>query len=227
MRAVRQQAGVVVQNRPGFSREHLPQHHRQLDRPHGRRRVGGGAHRGLDEDIRAMPMGMQTMISRGNATFSGGQRQRLLIARAVAARAAHPAVRRGDERARQSDRRRSVTASLERLRRDADRDRSPALDDPRRRPDPGARRRSPGPVRHLRRAGREPGTVCRPRAQAAGVAWHASAPHPTSRNRLGPGRAAPRSRHSRRTRSSSSARLTAKGSRPGSTRRGPPVGATT
>ena len=38
---------------------------------------------GLDEDIRHMPMGMQTFISEGAATFSGGQRQRLLIARAV------------------------------------------------------------------------------------------------------------------------------------------------
>jgi ATP-binding cassette subfamily C protein len=38
---------------------------------------------GLDEDIRRMPMGMQTVISEGAATFSGGQRQRLLIARAI------------------------------------------------------------------------------------------------------------------------------------------------
>ncbi len=38
---------------------------------------------GLDEDIRQMPMGMQTVISEGASSFSGGQRQRLLIARAV------------------------------------------------------------------------------------------------------------------------------------------------
>lgn len=37
----------------------------------------------LAEDIQAMPMGMQTMISEGAATFSGGQKQRLLIARAL------------------------------------------------------------------------------------------------------------------------------------------------
>ena len=39
---------------------------------------------GLDDDIRAMPMGMHTLISEGQGGISGGQRQRLLIARAVA-----------------------------------------------------------------------------------------------------------------------------------------------
>lgn len=38
---------------------------------------------GLDADIKQMPMGMQTVISEGGNTFSGGQRQRLLIARAI------------------------------------------------------------------------------------------------------------------------------------------------
>lgn len=38
---------------------------------------------GLDEDIRQMPMGMHTVISDGGGTFSGGQRQRLMIARAL------------------------------------------------------------------------------------------------------------------------------------------------
>jgi ABC-type bacteriocin/lantibiotic exporter with double-glycine peptidase domain len=38
---------------------------------------------GLDEDIRQMPMGMQTYISEGGSTFSGGQLQRLMIARAI------------------------------------------------------------------------------------------------------------------------------------------------
>lgn len=41
-------------------------------------------HAALDGDIRLMPMGMHTMISEGGGTFSGGQRQRLLIARAIA-----------------------------------------------------------------------------------------------------------------------------------------------
>jgi ATP-binding cassette subfamily C protein len=38
---------------------------------------------GLDEDIKAMPMGLHTLVSEGGGTLSGGQRQRLLIARAV------------------------------------------------------------------------------------------------------------------------------------------------
>ena len=39
---------------------------------------------GIADDIRAMPMGMQTVIQEGNGGISGGQRQRIMIARAVA-----------------------------------------------------------------------------------------------------------------------------------------------
>ena len=39
---------------------------------------------GIADDIRAMPMGMNTMISEGQGGISGGQRQRLMIARAIA-----------------------------------------------------------------------------------------------------------------------------------------------
>ncbi len=39
---------------------------------------------GLADDIRQMPMGMYTLISEGQGGVSGGQKQRLLIARAVA-----------------------------------------------------------------------------------------------------------------------------------------------
>ena len=38
---------------------------------------------GIADDIRKMPMGMQTLIGEGGSGVSGGQRQRLLIARAV------------------------------------------------------------------------------------------------------------------------------------------------
>lgn len=38
---------------------------------------------GMADDIRAMPMGMHTVVSDGGGTLSGGQRQRLLIARAI------------------------------------------------------------------------------------------------------------------------------------------------
>ncbi|MBR1438027.1 MAG: ATP-binding cassette domain-containing protein [Synergistaceae bacterium] len=39
---------------------------------------------GIADDIRKMPMKMQTFISEGASTISGGQRQRLIIARAIA-----------------------------------------------------------------------------------------------------------------------------------------------
>lgn len=39
---------------------------------------------GIAEDIRHMPMGMHTLISEGSGGVSGGQRQRLMIARAIA-----------------------------------------------------------------------------------------------------------------------------------------------
>ena len=39
---------------------------------------------GMAEDIRQMPMGMHTLISEGQGGISGGQRQRLMIARAIA-----------------------------------------------------------------------------------------------------------------------------------------------
>lgn len=41
---------------------------------------------GFDEDIKAMPMGMNTVVSEGVSTLSGGQRQRIMIARAIARR---------------------------------------------------------------------------------------------------------------------------------------------
>ena len=83
--ALRRQIGVVLQNgrvQPGSLIEN----------------IGGGrpilqedawqAARlaGLDGDIRAMPMGMHTMLTDGGGTLSGGQRQRLMIARALARR---------------------------------------------------------------------------------------------------------------------------------------------
>ncbi len=38
---------------------------------------------GIEEDIKQMPMQMHTVVSEGAGTFSGGQRQRLMIARAI------------------------------------------------------------------------------------------------------------------------------------------------
>ena len=39
---------------------------------------------GIADDIREMPMGMRTYVSEGGGGISGGQRQSLMIARAIA-----------------------------------------------------------------------------------------------------------------------------------------------
>ena len=41
---------------------------------------------GIADDIRAMPMGMNTIVTEGSGGISGGQKQRLMIARAIAAK---------------------------------------------------------------------------------------------------------------------------------------------
>jgi ABC-type bacteriocin/lantibiotic exporter with double-glycine peptidase domain len=41
---------------------------------------------GMEDDIKAMPMGMHTVLTQGGGTISGGQKQRLMIARAVVSR---------------------------------------------------------------------------------------------------------------------------------------------
>ena len=38
---------------------------------------------GLEEDINQMPMGLHTILSEDSGTISGGQQQRILIARAI------------------------------------------------------------------------------------------------------------------------------------------------
>lgn len=86
LRSVRQKIGVVMQNGslfPGdiFSNIIVTSPWKTMDDAWEAARIAG-----IDEDIRAMPMGMHTVISEGAGGISGGQKQRLMIARAVIAR---------------------------------------------------------------------------------------------------------------------------------------------
>lgn len=62
----------------------------------------------MDEEIREMPMGLKTMVAEGAGTLSGGQRQKLLIARAIAA---NPAIIFFDEATSALDNRSQKTVS--------------------------------------------------------------------------------------------------------------------
>ncbi len=81
--SVRRQIGVVLQNgrcMPGTLFENIAvAHDCTLEEAWSAARLAG-----LEEDIRAMPMGMHTVLSEGSAALSGGQVQRLLLARALA-----------------------------------------------------------------------------------------------------------------------------------------------
>lgn len=85
LRAVRRQIGVVVQNAkiiPGDIFTNIVGSTRlTIEDAWAAARMAG-----LDEDIKRMPMGMRTVIMEGGGAFSGGQRQRLMIARALATR---------------------------------------------------------------------------------------------------------------------------------------------
>jgi NHLM bacteriocin system ABC transporter ATP-binding protein len=79
---VRRQIGVVLQNGklvPGSIYENIMGPHRgTLDDAWTAARQAG-----LEADIKALPMGMHTVLTEATAAFSGGQVQRMMIARAL------------------------------------------------------------------------------------------------------------------------------------------------
>jgi len=83
IRAVRRQLGVVLQNGQLMTGNILSNiigtnHRLTIEDAWEAARMAG-----IEEDIREMPMGMFTIISEGAGTISGGQKQRLMIARAI------------------------------------------------------------------------------------------------------------------------------------------------
>ncbi len=85
VRAVRQQMGVVLQS-SGVLAGSI---HENIAGTSGATLTEtweAARQAALDRDIRAMPMGMHTVLTQGRSTLSGGQQQRLLIARALARR---------------------------------------------------------------------------------------------------------------------------------------------
>ena len=82
-RSVRRNIGVVMQNGDLFAGDlfgniTLMNPHATIDDAWEAAELAG-----IADDIRKMPMGMQTLVSEGAGGVSGGQRQRILIARAV------------------------------------------------------------------------------------------------------------------------------------------------
>ncbi|MDI2130079.1 NHLP bacteriocin export ABC transporter permease/ATPase subunit [Yinghuangia seranimata] len=83
--AVRRQCGVVLQNGSllagDIKANIVGSTGRTLDDAWAAAEMAG-----IADDIRAMPMGMHTVLSEGTNTLSGGQRQRIMISRALVAR---------------------------------------------------------------------------------------------------------------------------------------------
>jgi NHLM bacteriocin system ABC transporter ATP-binding protein len=113
LRAVRRQIGTVLQSSqvmPGSIFNNIVG-----AQPLSMQDAWAAAHAaGLEEDIRAMPMGMQTVLIGEDGSLSGGQEQRLLIARAIVNK---PRMILFDEATSALDNRTQaiVTASLQRL----------------------------------------------------------------------------------------------------------------
>ena len=86
LRGVRRQIGVVLQESHLFSgsvRRNIAFHDPAMSLEEVREAARAAA---VDEEIEALPMGYETLVAEGGISFSGGQRQRLSIARALAPR---------------------------------------------------------------------------------------------------------------------------------------------
>ena len=83
IRAIRKQLGVVLQNGQLMTGDIF--NNIVGANPYLTRDDAWEAARmaGIEEDIKEMPMGLNTVISEGAGTISGGQKQRLMIARAI------------------------------------------------------------------------------------------------------------------------------------------------
>ena len=84
LKSLRRRIGVVIQNGKLFQGDIYS--NIVISAPHLSQQDAWEAAElaGIAEDIRRMPMGMHTIISEGSGGISGGQRQRLMIARAIA-----------------------------------------------------------------------------------------------------------------------------------------------
>ena len=83
-RSLRKQIGVVIQNGQLFQGDIFSNITISAPQLTMEEAWEAAETAGIAQDIREMPMGMQTVISEGQGGISGGQKQRLMIARAIA-----------------------------------------------------------------------------------------------------------------------------------------------